>query len=605
MPFRAVLVLLICSFILCTAHAELPHLSKMDANLASICRDGVLEGELSVIVQARDGRLANAKTEFAKLGGKVRSEFKSIRGFAGSIPAAKLADLGSLPSVSRLSSDAGVKKMLDSAVPSIGAPDAWRAGATGDGVSVAVIDSGVTVHGDFISRKHTAKAKRAISAGRWEEAMKAGAGSIIGGYDWVKEDDKWFKNDRCGHGTHVSGIISGTGLMTQLKRERKFYRHFTGVAPAADIVNCRVLDESGFGYVSDVISAIEWCVERKDKLDIGVINLSLGHPIAESHYTDPLCLATEYAWRKGIVVVVSAGNWGYKGYSTIFSPGNDPLVITVGAINTMGTDDIRDDEICGFSGRGPTAIDHVAKPDVVAPGNRIVAARRKKSRIEENYNCSNVLPLKDYMRHPRGDARKESEYFVLSGTSMAAAVVSGACALMLDQDPDITPDTVKTRLMLTAKRSKEYGPLWQGAGYISVIDALRCKITSADYAMSPVVLEADDGSYGIAPVPSFVQGDNLVWEPTPRPVPPPLGADAPPSGSSGGTLSGENLVWEPILSPPPPAEAYQPVLDLSWSGYGGSSWWPQWACGADTSLLPIYGEDFAIYFGEHGPKPRD
>ena len=179
----------------------------------------------------------------------------------------------------------------------------------------------------------------------------------------------------------------------------------------------------------------------------------LAVPFMKLALTDPLCRAVERAWQAGIVVVAAAGNdgrddrFGTKGYGTITAPGNSPRVITVGAMNTVGTPSRKDDKMATYSSKGPTAVDHIVKPDLVAPGNAMVSLLSKGSTLSEIYP-DNIVPR--WMFGNAGTAT--SGYFQLSGTSMSAAVVSGAAALMLQQNPQLTPDLIKYRLMKTAFR---------------------------------------------------------------------------------------------------------------------------------------------------------
>jgi serine protease AprX len=219
---------------------------------------------------------------------------------------------------------------------------------------------------------------------------------------------------------------------------------YRGIAPEARIVNLRVLGPSGEGSDSAVIAAIERAIELKARYNIRVINLSLGRPVMESYKYDPLGFAVEAAWRAGIVVVVAAGNEGRnnargtQGYGTVMSPANHPLVITVGALKSLGTSLRDDDIIASYSSKGPTVVDHVVKPDLIAPGNHIVAPQGPgKQALKQAYPQNAVA----------------GAYFRLSGTSMASAVVSGAVALMLQQQPGLNPDQVKARLMKTAWKS--------------------------------------------------------------------------------------------------------------------------------------------------------
>ncbi|MCP5111471.1 MAG: S8 family serine peptidase, partial [bacterium] len=220
----------------------------------------------------------------------------------------------------------------------------------------------------------------------------------------------------------------------------------------------RVLDRNGAGTESGVISAIERAIKLKKRHKIRVINLSLGRPVFESYTLDPLCQAVEAAWEAGIVVVVAAGNEGRnnsfenEGYGTIGSPGNDPYVITVGAMKTRSTRSKGDDAIASYSSKGPSVLDHVVKPDLVAPGNRIISLLAGKSGLPTIYP-DNSVP-KSYFRPDAtdGDAAARA-YFRLSGTSMATPMVSGAVALLLEKEPNLTPDQVKARLMKTAFKS--------------------------------------------------------------------------------------------------------------------------------------------------------
>ena len=174
----------------------------------------------------------------------------------------------------------------------------------------------------------------------------------------------------------MAGIVAANGAEST---GPNFTHTFKGVAPNANIINLRVLDANGSGQESNVIAAIDEAIALKGTYNIRVINLSMGHPVYESFKIDPLCQSVEAAWKAGITVVVAAGNLGRDntlgtdGYATITSPGNDPYVITVGAMNANGTPWRSDDKITSYSSKGPTLVDHVVKPDIVAPGNNVVS----------------------------------------------------------------------------------------------------------------------------------------------------------------------------------------------------------------------------------------
>ena len=209
-----------------------------------------------------------------------------------------------------------------------------------------------------------------------------------------------------------------------------------GVAPSASIVSLRVLDANGQGYVSNIIEAIEWSIAHKDAYGIRVLNLSFGHPPMESYRTDPLAHAVERAWAAGLVVVASAGNRGRDGHFTVNVPGSDPYVLTVGAMNDLNTADRTDDITTTYSSKGPTFGDHVLKPDVVAPGNRIVSS------LAPGATLARLYPERVVSR----------DRIELSGSSMSTAVVSGAVAILLQRNPRLTPDQVKAILMFSADR---------------------------------------------------------------------------------------------------------------------------------------------------------
>jgi serine protease AprX len=261
-----------------------------------------------------------------------------------------------------------------------------------------------------------------------------------------------------------------------------------------------------------------------------VINLSLGRPVMESYALDPLCQAVERAWRAGIAVVVAAGNngrdnsMGTNGYGTITSPGNSPFAITVGAMNDNLTATKADDVIATYSSKGPSLIDHVAKPDLVAPGNRIVSALVTNGKLTAAYP-SNVVPVSYYSSQYR-----PVSYFRLSGTSMATPMVAGAAALIVQKDPSVSPDTVKARLMKTASKTfptisswtdsftgitytSQYDLFTVGAGYLDVWAALNASETvpAGTYALSPEVIR--DPVTGTVRVNSnsIVWGNSVVW----------------------------------------------------------------------------------------------
>jgi serine protease AprX len=280
----------------------------------------------------------------------------------------------------------------------------------GSGVTVAVIDSGITsFHPDFSTRSSS----RIIASTRFGSSITT--------------------EDLYGHGTHVAGIIGGSGYASSGK--------YKGMASGVNLLNVKVTDDYGMTYESDVVNALQWVYDNKSTYNIRVVNLSMNSTVAQSYHTSPLAAAAEILWFNGIVVVVSAGNNGTaNGPSTIYPPANDPFVITVGATEDKGTASLLDDSLAVFSAYGVTE-DGFSKPDIVAPGRNVVAPLG---------GLLNII----YQLHPLH--RVDNYYFRMSGTSMSAPVVSGAVALLLQDEPKLTPDQVKYRLMATSNIG------WQG-----------------------------------------------------------------------------------------------------------------------------------------------
>lgn len=377
------------------------------------------------------------------LGGTVKEVFSVVNAVAGSMAAGNVIALSNQPNVSYISLDRLVTASLDYTSESVNAPSAWGSGWDGTGIGVAVIDSGIYPHPDLLSAK----------SGKSRIVYRQ---SFVGG---IQPDD-------FGHGTHVAGIVAGTGATSDVPGSLHILR---GIAPNANLLDLRVLDQNGDSSDSVVITAIETAIQLKSEYNVRVINLSLGRPIYETSVLDPLCEAVAAAWNSGIVVVVAAGNLGRGGYSTVLSPGNSPYAITVGAMKTLETYTRSDDLIASYSSKGPTYIDMTVKPDIVAPGNLVVSLLAPGSTLATAYP-QNVVGPSYYSPSATGTP----EYMLLSGTSMATPVVSGTAALMLQKDPTLTPDTVKARLMKTAGKTFPVSSVatdpTTGATYVSYYD---------------------------------------------------------------------------------------------------------------------------------------
>ena len=236
---------------------------------------------------------------------------------------------------------------------------------------------------------------------------------------------------------------------------------YIGVAPMVNIINVKVSNDDGSATASNVVQGLQWVLENKDKYNIRVVNLSLNSTVAEFYHTSPLDAAVEILWFNKIVVVASAGN---QGSGAIYPPANDPFIITVGATDDKGTNSLSDDVIASFSAYGTTS-DGFKKPDLVAPGKNIVGRMVNANMGMALAHPSNVL---------------SSTYFKMSGTSVAAPIVSGAVALLLQDEPNLTPDQVKYRLIATANKSwSGYNATKAGAGYLDVYAAIKGTTTAS------------------------------------------------------------------------------------------------------------------------------
>jgi len=299
-------------------------------------------------------------------------------------------------------------------------------GVNGQGVGVAVIDSGVSPHPAIANR-------------------------IVANVSLVTGDPSYL--DAFGHGTHVAGIIAGSGAAAS--GVTPLYNG--GIAPGASIINVRVLGADGTGLTSDVIAGIDWTIENRARYNIRIINLSLGHEVTEPALLDPLDQAVARAVDAGLIVFAAAGNNGVAESGApilggIMVPGNSPVAITVGAVNTQGTVNRGDDAIATYSSRGPTKYDLAVKPDLAAPGNRIISLEAQRSYLIRNYSSLHIAgtPTNAYMR--------------LSGTSMATPMVSGAAALLLQGNPGMSGAQMKIALQMGATYMPRAGLMGAGAG---------------------------------------------------------------------------------------------------------------------------------------------
>jgi len=410
---------------------------------------------VTVIVRELPGAGSAPEQMVEDLGGDVGRHISIIDGFTATVPESGLAALGAVRKVHSVTRDGRVHLLhaVDGYDASLGsnagsifnttnavkARDMWREGFTGKGVDIAMIDSGVApVEGLTVP------------------------GKVLNGPDLSFEGGSPAHRylDTFGHGTHMAGIIAGRDGAVAVGKENGDHDNFVGVAPDARIVNVKVAAHNGATDVSQVIAAIDWVVQHRNDpgMNIRVLNLSFGTDGTQSYLVDPLAYAAEVAWHKGIVVVVAAGNSQF-GTAALNNPAFDPYVIAVGASDTKGTFDTSDDVVPDWSARG----DGIRNPDLVAPGKSVASLRTPGSFLD--------------VEHPEG--RVNSRLFKGSGTSQAAAVVSGAAALLVQQRPTATPDQIKALLKSTATKMPVADAQAQGSGVVNLKSALRTPTPAA------------------------------------------------------------------------------------------------------------------------------
>ena len=381
---------------------------------------GPASAPVPVIVRGAPGSLAAVDRDITEAGGRVAEQIPLITASAAEVPASALGWLGAQPCIVEVTPDGPVQLMSSSYSPttnpgslysieqSLGVDQAWQDGYTGSGVGVALIDTGVTP----------------------VEGLD-GAGQIVNGpdlsFDGTSPSLRYL--DENGHGTFMAGIIAGRDPAAVSGHYAGDSTDFLGIAPDAHIINVKVGGANGAVDVSQVLAAIDWVVEHRDDegFNIRVLNLSFGTDSSQSYLLDPLAYAAEVAWHQGIVVVASVGNQG-GGAQRVSDPAIDPYVIAVGASQTSSTDRF---SVASFSSHGNAT----RSPDLIAPGTSVVSLADPGSVIADQYASTGAVGTR---------------FFRGSGTSEAAAVVSGLAALLVQEHPQATPDQIKALLTSTA-----------------------------------------------------------------------------------------------------------------------------------------------------------
>jgi len=395
---------------------------------------------VAVVVQAGPGAEEAAAGAVRLAGGRVGPALSVVNGFEATVAGGRLLDVarntavvgitanrgGQFSQVSQVSqvqaSPDDTANVVSTYPVSTGATTAWRGNDQGDGVGVAIIDTGVSPVGDL--------GRRVVYG-----PDLSGEGTVV---------------DTYGHGTVMAGLIAGDGADSGTTKKGAY----VGMAPKSRVIAVKTAGADGVADVSRILLAMEWVSAYRAQFNIRVLNLAWGTPSTQSPAIDPLNYAVERLWSEGIVVVVAAGNRG-PGPSSVTKPADDPMVITAGAYDEGGDARPRNDTMPQWSSRGPTAAG-VTKPDLVAPGRTLVSTRSVGSTVESENPTALI----------------GSSYIKGSGTSQAAAVTSGAAALVLADHPAYTPDQVKAVLKATASPLGGLGPNEQGAGRVDVGAAL-------------------------------------------------------------------------------------------------------------------------------------
>src|SRR6266700_6904560 len=507
---------------------------KLSKNLEEL-KGGPEGATVDVIIQFNHAPTDAQHAKVQAKGGLLKTKLDVIKGAHYSVPVQSLPALADDPDVAYISPNRPLSgtstSTLDFTPEAVNAPVAWQQWSLdGTSIGVAVIDSGITAVGDLYW---------------WIPSNQTYGSRVVYSQNFVPGTTD--TSDLYGHGTHVAGIIASQGWFST---GGNFTHTFKGIAPNANIINLRALDQNGFGTDSSVIAAIQAAISLKSQYNIRVINLSLGRQAYESYTLDPLCQAVETAWKAGIVVVAAAGNQGRndsagtEGYGTIAAPGNDPYAITVGVMKTANTPTRSDDTIASYSSKGPTAYDFVVKPDIVAPGNQVVSTLAPNASLLSTptdvylseYSSSTTTSTGGNTKNNKKNSTSSltantisTSYMRLSGTSMATPVVSGAAVLLLQQNPNLTPDQVKARLMKTASKTfpasssatdpttgityTDYYDIFTiGAGYLDIAAALSSNDLADASAVSPAaVFDPSTQSVYLVTGQGVVWGDSSTW----------------------------------------------------------------------------------------------
>jgi subtilisin family serine protease len=473
--------------------------------------NGVRHVKVLIISNSSDPDLVSLRSDVIARGGSVYMRYVSVTALSAMLPANQVAAIAARSDVQGVSPNRMTARTASTLEYSVGAlTPAVRTynsrtaytGLDGSGVGIAVLDSGLMpTHMHFLNAAGLSRYIRGVDLQRfgdatltgtrdWAKGVDASAGMYPGSTTMANYESKIaiditkVNTDQYGHGTHVAAVAAGNSSANTVDSN--------GIAPNANLYDVRVLDAKGVGQLSDVLAGIDWVIYHAKEYNIRVMNLSLAADSTETWQTDPLARAARSAVAAGVTVVVAAGNFGQAStgterFGTVSSPGHDPSVITVGSANTKGTAARSDDTVNFFSSRGPTRgsyvdvngvtqKDNLLKPDLVAPGNKIIAAMGTANNtsyataVSKSYLPATYTVLKQFTGY---DNALYKTQMMLSGTSVAAPSVTGAIALMLQANPGLTPPLIKAILQYSAQPIAGTNLLQQGAGMLNVDGAVR------------------------------------------------------------------------------------------------------------------------------------
>lgn len=383
---------------------------KNHINLSKVCP--IVQGQINskknniipvIISYKTDKKMKEG--QISSLTNKLNYNLPIVNGCACDMSIESIIEITADPDVEYISYDSKVFAVMDIARNVVGADLILNTGYTGKNVTVAIIDTGISPHADLVYP----------------------TSRIIGFKDFVNNETRFYDDN--GHGTHCAGILAGNGYSSKGK--------YKGIAPEANILSIKVLDENGNGNTSDILSTVQWIIEKKEVYKTRIVNISLGAIAQYRERRDPLVKAANRAIDNDLIVIAAVGNSGPM-RNTILSPATSRHVISVGALDDRRTPDLSDYNIAEFSSRGPT-LDRIRKPDLIAPGVDIMSLSNKNL----------------------------TGYTTLSGTSMSAPMVSGAAALLLNENPNYNHFDVKRRLVNACTKIKA-SSYEQGAGILDI-----------------------------------------------------------------------------------------------------------------------------------------